>query len=242
MPAPLILISVACAFGAALILIGLLVRRPTLNATTRTLLFFGMGALPIGAAAAANVQGYEATQRREFCGSCHVMIPQASDSIDVKSIGLASRHARNPYFGDKNCYTCHADYGMFGTVLTKMGGMRHVWLYYTEFHGMPLAEATEKIHLRKPYPNDNCMQCHSTELQGWLASADHRAALQDVRAGRVSCASAGCHGVAHPTTKAPGPLPAQLAAAIEAGAPVSGWGPGGAMAEDAGSAEAGSTR
>ena len=160
--APLVLISAGCACGAALILIGFLVLRPTLNATTRTLLFFGMGALPIGAAAAANVQGYEATQKREFCGSCHVMIPQASDSIDVKSIGLASRHARNPYFGDKNCYTCHADYGMFGTVLTKIGGMRHVWLYYTEFHGMPLAEATERIHLRKPYPNDNCMQCHST--------------------------------------------------------------------------------
>lgn len=210
MPEPLVLIACACAALSATILIGFLVRRPLLDSSTRTALFFGMGALPICAAAAANVQGYEATQKREFCGSCHVMIPHASDSVDVKSIGLASRHARNANFGKKNCYTCHADYGMYGTVLTKLGGMRHVWLYYTEFHDMPLAEAREKIHLRKPYPNANCMQCHSTQLQGWLGSADHRAATQDVREGRVSCASAGCHGVAHPTTKSQGAWPAQL--------------------------------
>jgi cytochrome c-type protein NapC len=218
LPAPLILVSCSCAFVAAVILIGFLVRRPLLDASTRTLLFFGMGVLPIGAAAAANIQGYEATTKREFCGSCHVMVPHASDSVDVKSIGLASRHARNRYFGEKNCYTCHADYGMFGTVLTKLGGMRHVWLYYTEFKDMPLDEAREKIHLRKPYPNFNCMQCHSTQLQGWNASADHRASVQDVRDGRVSCASAGCHGVAHPTTKPNNALPAQLTFPPDAGA------------------------
>ncbi len=233
MPAPLVLVSCGCAFVATLILIHFLVRRPLLDASTRTLLFFGMGALPIGAAAAANIQGYEATQRREFCGACHVMVPHASDSVDMKSVGLASRHARNPNFGEKNCYTCHADYGMFGTVLTKLGGMRHVWLYYTEFHDMPLAEAREKIHLRKPYPNANCMQCHSTQLQGWLKAPDHQASLQDVRDGRVSCASAGCHGVAHPTTKASGAMPAQLGGRLDAGAP---------SAVDAGAPDAGEGR
>jgi cytochrome c-type protein NapC len=229
---PLILISCACAALAAVILVGFLVRRPLLDASTQTLLFFGMGALPICAAAAANVQGYEATQKREFCGSCHVMIPHASDSEDVKSIGLASRHARNANFGEKNCYVCHADYGMFGTVLTKLGGMRHVWLYYTEFHDMPLAEAREKIHLRKPYPNSNCMQCHSTQLQGWMNSPDHRAAAQDVRDGRVSCASAGCHGVAHPTTKTVTALPSQF---VDGGAPVLGVDAGVGASADAGS-------
>lgn len=222
---PLTLVACACALGAALILITFLVRRPVLDASTRSLLFFGMGVLPIGAAAAANLRGYEATQSREFCGSCHVMGPHASDSVDDKSIGLASRHTRNRNFGAKNCYTCHADYGMFGTVLTKIGGMRHVWLYYTEFHDMPIEEAREKVHLLKPYPNVNCMQCHSTKLQGWLSSPDHRASVQDVRDGRVSCASVGCHGVAHPTTKPNAALPAQLAPREDAGAMDAGVGP-----------------
>lgn len=227
---PLTIVASICAFSAAVILVAFIVRRPRLDAATRTILFFGMGAFPIGAAAAANIQGYEATQKREFCGSCHVMTPHAQDSVDQKSIGLAARHARNDFFGEKNCYTCHADYGMFGTVLTKIGGMRHVWLYYTEFSSMPLEEAREKIHLRKPYPNANCMECHSTHLQGWLAAPDHRSSLQDVRAGRISCASVGCHGVAHPTTKSNAALPAQLAPPLDGGAP-----PEGGVTTDAGS-------
>jgi nitrate/TMAO reductase-like tetraheme cytochrome c subunit len=216
---PLALLSFACAAIAAAILIGFLVKRPMLTTMTRVMLLLGLGAFPIGSAATANVQGYEATTAREFCGSCHVMTPYASDSKDKNSRGLASRHSRNPWFGDRSCYTCHADYGMFGTVLTKMGGMRHVWLYYTEFRDMPLEESKQKIHIRKPYPNENCMQCHSTDLQGWLKTPDHRASLEDVRKGSVSCASAGCHGYAHPFTKKDGAqMPAQLSAP-DAGAP-----------------------
>ena len=63
---------------------------------------------------------------------------------------------------------------------------------------MPIEEAKKTIHLRAPYPNDNCMQCHSTRDELWLKVPDHEASLEDVRAGRVSCASAGCHGLAHP--------------------------------------------
>ena len=58
--------------------------------------------------------------------------------------------------------------------------------------------ALETIRLRSPYPNANCMQCHSTDDMLWLRIPDHASSLQDVRAGRISCASAGCHGYAHP--------------------------------------------
>ena len=210
---PLTLAALVCAGLACTILTWFLFRRPALNGHWKLLLLFGLGVFPIGAAGAANVQGYEATTKREFCGSCHVMTPYSNDSANMASTGLASRHGRNAYFGSKNCYTCHADYGMYGTVLTKMGGMRHVWLYYTEYYGMSLEEARAKIHLRKPYPNANCMHCHSTEDQGWLKTADHRSSLQDVRDQRISCASAGCHGFAHPFSKPDAgalPAPAEL--------------------------------
>jgi hypothetical protein len=46
--------------------------------------------------------------------------------------------------------------------------------------------------------NGNCMECHSTRDPLWLKVADHGSVLDDVRARRVSCASAGCHGLAHP--------------------------------------------
>jgi cytochrome c-type protein NapC len=126
------------------------------------------------------------------------MAPETSDSDNPHGTSLSSRHGRNKLFGNDNCYVCHADYGMYGTVLTKMGGMRHVWLYYTQYRKTKIADAKNEIHLRRPFPNDNCMQCHSTEDALWLKLPDHRAALDDVRADRVSCASKGCHGLAHP--------------------------------------------
>jgi cytochrome c-type protein NapC len=122
-----------------------------------------------------------------------------ADSDDPASRSLAARHARNAMFGRENCYVCHADYGMFGTVVTKMGGMRHVWMNLTSYRETTLDEAKSTIRLREPWKmNDNCMQCHSTRDELWLKVSDHGSSLDDVRAGRVSCASAGCHGLAHP--------------------------------------------
>src|SRR6185369_2621021 len=198
---PLTWTALGFAAGSAVLVLWYLLRRPLLTRSTKLILLFGIGLLPLGTAMTGNYAGFEATKQRSFCGSCHGMTEYANDSGNPKSETLAARHGRNGMFGDKNCYTCHADYGMFGTVLTKLGGMRHVWLYYTEFWDMPLDEAKEKIHIRKPYPNQNCMQCHSTTLPGWLNAPDHRASLEDVRAGRVTCASPGCHGYAHPFSK-----------------------------------------
>jgi nitrate/TMAO reductase-like tetraheme cytochrome c subunit len=199
------IVALACAGASALILVGYLVLRPRLGHATKIWLALGLGVFPIGAAAAGNVQGFEATKERRFCGSCHVMSLHAQDADDASSHSLAARHARNRLFGDENCYTCHADYGMFGTIVTKAGGMRHVWLYYTEYRNTPLDEAKRTIVLRKPYPNDNCMQCHSTEVPLWQEVTEHRAMLADLRAERVSCASAGCHGLAHPFFTPPAP-------------------------------------
>jgi hypothetical protein len=195
---PLALFALACAGIASVILVWYLVRRPALHHATKLWLLLGLGLFPLGTAAAGNVAGFEVTKQRVFCGSCHVMVPHASDSNDPTSLSLSSRHARNPLFGDTNCYECHADYGMFGTVVTKAGGMRHVWLYYTQYRTTPIAEAKQTIHLRAPYPNGNCMECHSTKTELWGRVPDHASALAAVRDGRGSCASPGCHGYAHP--------------------------------------------
>jgi hypothetical protein len=195
---PFALIALACAAISGVILLVYLVGRPPLVRTTKIWLGLGLGVFPITTALIGNVQGYEATKKRSFCGSCHVMALHAADSDDPGSPSLASRHGRNAMFGAENCYICHADYGMFGTIATKIGGMRHVWLYYTLYRQMPIEEAKKAIHLRGTYPNDNCIQCHSTRDDLWLKAPDHKASLEDVRVGRVSCASAGCHGLAHP--------------------------------------------
>ena len=200
-------LSVASAVIATAILLVHLLRRPEVNGTTKLWLLLGLGVLPIVTAGTSNLAGFKATQSRTFCGSCHVMVPHASDSSDPNSTSLAAIHARNAYFGKDNCYTCHKDYGMYGFVLTKLGGMRHVYLYLTEYHDMPLEKAAHEIRVRAAVPNDNCMHCHTTTGPGWGRIGDHASSLDAVRSGKMSCASPGCHGFAHPTTKVGKELP-----------------------------------
>ena len=196
---PLAAIEIGFAVISATILVGYLVFRPPLVRATKIWLFFGLGVFPIAAAFAGNVQGFEATKERPFCGSCHVMAGYYADSSNPHSQSLAARHSRNPFFGDRSCYVCHADYGMFGTVLTKAGGMRHVWLYLTEYRNTPIEEAKKTIVLRDPaMMNGNCIECHSTADPLWRKVPDHLATLDDTKAGHLGCASAGCHGLAHP--------------------------------------------
>ncbi len=201
---PLTAIALACALGSAAILVFYLAFHPPLVRATKVALLVGLGILPIGAAFSGNVQGFEATRERRFCGSCHVMVQHRADSDDPTSGSLSARHARNAMFGSANCYMCHANYGMFGTVVTKAGGLRHVWMELTAYRNTTVEESKKTITLRDPQDmNGNCMQCHSTRDTLWLAVADHRSSLVDTRAGRIACASAGCHGFAHPSFRPP---------------------------------------
>ncbi|MBS1123476.1 MAG: hypothetical protein H6Q90_5704 [Deltaproteobacteria bacterium] len=200
---PFLLLALATAGIATTLIIWYLVRRPVLSRLTKISLLFGIGILPIATATNGNVAGYHATKTTHFCTTgCHVMTPYGEDSLDPGSLSLASRHARNAAFGEENCYSCHADYGMFGTITTKIGGLRHVYEYLLHYHSMPIEESLVKIDLLSPFRNDACMRCHSTENQLWNQIGDHASTREQVRAGTVSCASEGCHGFAHPFSKA----------------------------------------
>jgi len=194
---PYVLVAVGAAALSALLILWHLIRQPALTRWTKVLLLFGIGLLPLVTAGTGNVAGYEATKARTFCGSCHVMTPYLDDALSPISRSLASRHNFNEQFGPESCYVCHADYGMFGTITTKMGGMRHVYLYLTEFHSLPFEEALPKIKISKPFQNATCMRCHSTDLASWRNVGDHASMADEVRAGEVSCISEGCHAPAH---------------------------------------------
>ena len=198
----LTVVSLAAIAASASILLVILVRKPELDLKVKLWLLLGLGVFPFLAASTSTVAGMEATTERPFCGSCHVMELHYADSSDPKSQSLAARHSRNPFFGDRSCYVCHADYGMYGYALTKAGGMRHVYEYYLGGYGqMSMAEAKKSIHLLKPYDNLNCRQCHTATLQDWRRVPEHESLKAELDSNQVSCASAGCHGFAHPFFK-----------------------------------------
>jgi len=216
--------SLACAAIAAAILLHFLIKKPQLDLRQKLFLFMGLGVFPTLAAATSTVAGMERLTTRDFCGSCHVMEAHYQNASDPKAQSLAARHSRNPFFGKESCYACHADYGMYGYALTKLGGARHVYYYYLGGYGdMTMAEAKRAIHLVKPYDNLNCRQCHTTTARGWRDVPDHTALQKELFENRVSCASGGCHGFAHPFTKGPdglGMMSAASASAAASGAPV----------------------
>ncbi len=193
--------ALGCAGMATVLLVWYLVRRPALDRTTKIVLLFGIGILPIATAGSGNIAGYQATKATTFCGSCHVMTPYSRDAFDHASTSLASRHTRNDAFGHESCYACHADYGMFGTVTTKLGGLRHVYEYSLNYRSMPIERFLATIEIRQPFPNATCIRCHSTLGPTWNEVGDHASTRDAVRAGVLSCASEGCHGPAHPFSK-----------------------------------------
>jgi cytochrome c-type protein NapC len=199
---PFLALGLATAAASAVVLLWYLVRRPPLTRATKIALLFGIGLLPLATAGNGNVSGYHATQTRRFCSSCHVMTPYGDDAGDPASGSLAARHSRNQAFGAESCYACHADYGMFGTVATKLAGLGHVYQYVSSYHAMPTDEFLATIRIRAPLPNATCIRCHSTTNPGWGRVGDHASALTELRAEKVSCASEGCHGPAHPFSKA----------------------------------------
>jgi cytochrome c-type protein NapC len=186
-------VALASSAGAAVIIVAYLLIRPALTWRVKLLMFAGLGPLPITAALSGNVGNFELTKERRFCGSCHVMEPYTADAADPKSSTLASIHSKNPYFGGESCYICHADYGMFGTVMTKVGGMHHVWDYYTDDWDAP-GHRPPKLY--KPYTSTACMQCHPPERAHQPLA--HQVHANAIRAGEVACVTGGCHGPPHP--------------------------------------------
>ena len=196
--------ALVCTVLAAAILIWFLIRRPRLVTSTKLMLLLGMGALPIATAFTGNVASFTYTTTRTFCGSCHVMTPFTRDAADPASDSLPARHSRNAEFGEHSCYVCHANYGMFGTVLTKANGMRHVYEYATRYHSMTIEEALPLIEIYTPFSDSTCTRCHSMAGRTWREQLDHRGLAESLRQGTVSCLSEGCHGPAHPFAHAAG--------------------------------------
>ena len=197
-------LAVGTAFIAALLLVPYLVRRPALSAGVRLQLLLGLAIFPFIAAVATPASGMERTTERDFCGSCHVMEAHVADLADPHSAGLAARHSHNKLMGGHPCYTCHANYGMLGYPLTKLKGMSHVYNYYLRgYRSWPLDKFLAEVRIAEPFPNQNCQQCHSGSLASFQNVREHMAASEALSTGSISCASAGCHGVAHPFSKRP---------------------------------------
>jgi len=180
----------------ALLAMGLLLlawrrlRSAGLNGVIKELLILPLVVLPAAIVFLGYAYGIESSKSISACGSCHVMKPYLADLKDPASETLAALHYKNRYIQEHHCYTCHTDYGMFGTVSAKMEGMGHVRRNLTGDYTLP-------IKIAHPYPNGRCLACHGAS-QKFLKSEGHpKEDMPKLVSGENSCID--CHGPAHPT-------------------------------------------
>jgi cytochrome c-type protein NapC len=157
----------------------------------RVALFVGLVALPLLLSAGGISYGLHESTQTTFCLSCHEMRRYGTSLFANNRRALSAVHYQNRLINrDSTCYSCHADYAMFGDVRAKLNGLRHVWVHY--FGTIPA-----EIALYRPYPSSNCLHCHD-DARRFLEAPAHlasRASLQAVLDGKASCL--GCHTVAH---------------------------------------------
>jgi nitrate/TMAO reductase-like tetraheme cytochrome c subunit len=164
------------------------VRRNGLDGRIKEFLVLPMAVLPLIIVFLGFSYGLESTKTVASCGSCHVMEPYVANLRDPGSDALAAMHFKNRYIQQDHCYTCHADYGMFGSMSAKLDGVRHV-LHNT------LGSYPTPLKIARPYPNARCLGCHG-ESQAFLKSEGHpQEDRPSLFRGEVSCLD--CHGPAH---------------------------------------------
>lgn len=155
----------------------------------KLLAFLGLFVVPVGAVAIANYHVFEGVKEVQGCASCHVMQPMATDMLDPHSDTLAARHYKNRYIPEHQCYHCHADYGLAGTLEAKMEGYRHLARYTTKTYHEPIVSRVE-------FQNNNCLNCHD-KTPRFEAVSSHKTVSDSLHENKMGCLN--CHGRAHPT-------------------------------------------
>jgi hypothetical protein len=110
--------------------------------------------LAVGVLLATAGFGFAATQesRDPFCGSCH-SLPESTfvaRAAAASPADLASYHTTVK----TRCIDCHSGQGLSGRLSAELMGAHNALAWFTK-------TAVQPAVLTKPYPEANCLKCHS---------------------------------------------------------------------------------
>ena len=194
MPPTILIVALAL---LSAVLVAVVTFRPGLTLTRggKILAFLVLFLLPVFVLAMGVDNQIERSKSTSFCLSCHVMEPFGQSLHADDPAYLAAAHFQNHRVpAAEACYTCHTDYTMFGTLHSKLRGLRHVYIYYLTTPPVP-----EKIKLYSAYNNRECLHCHEG-ARSFESGAVHNSdpdLLPAIKANKKSCISSGCHDVVH---------------------------------------------
>lgn len=172
-----------------------LLARPDVIRTTegKAFAFLALFVAPALAVYGGASEHLERSKTTDFCLSCHVMEPYGKSlTVDDGEFVAAAHFQNNRMQRDHACYTCHTDYALFGGVRSKLRGLRHVLVNYS-------GSTPDTIRLYQPYNNRECLHCHlgARTFEEAGAHQGDDATLADLKSGKTSCVTSGCHDVVH---------------------------------------------
>ena len=179
----------------AIVLIGLLVIRPTITAARggKILAFVALLIFPLLGSGMGIKAHIEHSTSTKFCLSCHVMEDYGKSLlVDDRSYLPAVHYQYGMVPRERACFTCHTDYTMYGDISAKLRGLKHVYKYY-------LGTPSQPIKLYTAYNNRECLHCHL----GTRAFEEGETHIKDpqvmtqIKNNQKGCTTSGCHDIVH---------------------------------------------
>jgi cytochrome c-type protein NapC len=178
----------------AALLIDTIVVKPaiTSSVTGKMLAFIAFCILPVLCGSMAASTHIERSKQTKFCISCRIMEPYGKSLyVDEPSYIPASHFQNHRVPPDAACYTCHTDYGLYGGLRAKLGGVRHIFIQY--FGTPPSRKISSCTFL---ITNRECLHCHAG-ARSFEDNAVHTAIRDQLTGNEMSCMSSGCHDTVH---------------------------------------------
>jgi nitrate/TMAO reductase-like tetraheme cytochrome c subunit len=178
------------------------------NRGKKYIALFVVGIFPFLSVAVVSDLDLERVKKVSFCEKCHTMKPYIDIVKGTDLEPLSTMHYQNNWVKQESaCYECHTSYTMFGPVLAKLKGLRHMYVYYVE-------GGNAKPKLYEKYDSRECLRCHGPSRR-YLKMKKHTkdaTLLKDLQDGKRTCIEQECHPVIHfnptenkePTQKAEG--------------------------------------
>ena len=160
------------------------------GAGEKILVFIALFILPllcIGGGMSTHVQRSEQTQ---FCISCHAMARYGQSLYVDDPNYIPAAHFQNHRVPvEAACYTCHADYTIYGPLKDKFQGISRIYMQY-------VSTPPSTIHIRGGFKNLLCLHCHGG-ARDFEANPVHQGIMDSLKSNQMSCISSGCHDTVH---------------------------------------------
>ena len=183
-----------CQIVLSIVLAAVFLIRPSVTHAVgwKIVAFIGLCVLPALCIAGGMNTHIQRSEQTRFCISCHVMVPYGQSLYVDDPSHIPAQHFQNHRVPvDMACYSCHADYGIYGPLKDKLQGLKRIYLQYVSTPPDPAS-----IRIAGGFKNAQCLHCH-LGARSFEENAVHAALLDSLKTEQTSCLTSGCHDTAH---------------------------------------------